>query len=213
MTRQSGRRVSSFVAPTEKLSTASTLPSELQAIAFLTEETSECGEQELNHSDGQAEKFYRDLMQRGICMWVDMGATGYSRWFERLLAELGFELWIGDPDARSRWKPDHPSIYSSTVCSASASTLPVTRSCPFGSLISIVPTASGEPPARPDLFHEMSDKVTGRSLLDWFLPNRPSRLFDDAALLFDRSPLSRFSLGCPIKDGLLGCVHLSLVDT
>ena len=24
------------------------------------------------------------------------GATGYSRWFERLLAELGFEVWIGD---------------------------------------------------------------------------------------------------------------------
>ena len=26
-----------------------------------------------------------------------MEATGHSRWFERLLAELGFELWIGDP--------------------------------------------------------------------------------------------------------------------
>src|ERR1700719_4882063 len=26
-----------------------------------------------------------------------MEATGYSRWCERLLAELGFELWIGDP--------------------------------------------------------------------------------------------------------------------
>jgi transposase len=26
-----------------------------------------------------------------------MEATGYSRWFERLLAELRFELWIGDP--------------------------------------------------------------------------------------------------------------------
>ena len=25
-----------------------------------------------------------------------MEATGYSRWFERLLAELGFEVWIGD---------------------------------------------------------------------------------------------------------------------
>ena len=25
------------------------------------EETGECGEQELSHSDGQAEKFYRDL--------------------------------------------------------------------------------------------------------------------------------------------------------
>ncbi len=31
-----------------------------QAIAFFVEETGECGEQELNHSDGQAEKFYRD---------------------------------------------------------------------------------------------------------------------------------------------------------
>jgi transposase len=27
---------------------------------------------------------------------VGMEATGYSRWFERLLAELGIELWIGD---------------------------------------------------------------------------------------------------------------------
>ena len=68
-----------------------------QTIAFLMEETGECGEQELKHSDGQAEKFYRDLKQRGICVRVGMEATGYSRWFERLLAELGFELWIGDP--------------------------------------------------------------------------------------------------------------------
>src|SRR5882672_10490543 len=39
------------------------------------------------------------------------------------------------------------------------------------------------------------------------------RLFDDSPLLFDRSPPSRFSLGCLNKDGLLGCVHLFLVDT
>src|ERR1700729_961975 len=68
-----------------------------QAIAFCVDETGECGEQELKHSDGQAEKFYRDLKQRGISVRVGMEATGYSRWFERLLAELGFELWIGDP--------------------------------------------------------------------------------------------------------------------
>ena len=68
-----------------------------QQIAFLVEETGECGEQELNHSDGEAESFYRDLKQRGISVRVGMEATGYSRWFERLLAELGFELWIGDP--------------------------------------------------------------------------------------------------------------------
>src|ERR1017187_10000990 len=39
----------------------------------------------------------RGLKQRGICVRLGMEATGYSRWFERLLAELGFELWIGDP--------------------------------------------------------------------------------------------------------------------
>jgi len=68
-----------------------------QQIAFLEEETGECGEQQLNHSDGEAERFYRNLHQRGIRVRVGMEATGYSRWFERLLAELGFELWIGDP--------------------------------------------------------------------------------------------------------------------
>jgi len=68
-----------------------------QAIAFFVEETGECGEQELNHSDGQAERFYRDVQQRGIRVRVGMEATGYSRWFERLLAELGFEVWMGDP--------------------------------------------------------------------------------------------------------------------
>ena len=28
---------------------------------------------------------------------MGMEATGHARWFERLMAELGFELWIGDP--------------------------------------------------------------------------------------------------------------------
>ena len=47
-------------------------------IALFVEETGECGEQELNHSDGQAEKFYRDLKERGICVRVGMEATGYA---------------------------------------------------------------------------------------------------------------------------------------
>jgi transposase len=68
-----------------------------QTIAFFMEETGECGERELNHSAGEAEKFYRDLKQQGISVRVGMEATGYSRWFERLLVELGFEVWIGDP--------------------------------------------------------------------------------------------------------------------
>jgi transposase len=67
-----------------------------QYIAFADTETGENGERRLEHSDGEAEKFYRELKQRGISVRVGMEATGYSRWFERLLAELGIEVWIGD---------------------------------------------------------------------------------------------------------------------
>ncbi len=68
-----------------------------QQISFVDKESGECGERQLNHSEGEAEKFYRDLKLRGASVRVGMEATGYARWFERLLAELGFELWIGDP--------------------------------------------------------------------------------------------------------------------
>jgi transposase len=67
-----------------------------QYIAFVDTETGECGERRLNHRDGEAEKFYRVLRLRGVSVRVGMEATGYSRWFEQLLAELGIEVWIGD---------------------------------------------------------------------------------------------------------------------
>jgi transposase len=67
-----------------------------QYIAFVDTETGESGEQRLNHGDGEAEKFYRDLRLPGVSVRVGMEATGYSRWFERLLTELGIEVWIGD---------------------------------------------------------------------------------------------------------------------
>ncbi len=77
-----------------------------QTIAFLMEETGEYGEQELIHSKGGAERFYRDLHQRGIRVRVGMEATGFSRWFERLLGELDFELWIGDPAEIKAKRPE-----------------------------------------------------------------------------------------------------------
>ena len=67
-----------------------------QQIAFFDQETGECGKRQLNHSDGEAEQFYRDLKLRGVSVRVGMEATGYSRWFARLLAEPGIEVWIGD---------------------------------------------------------------------------------------------------------------------
>src|SRR5271167_2526650 len=68
----------------------------MQEIAFLDQETGEYVERQLNHSDGEAEKFYRELAAGGVSVRVGMEATGYSRWLERLLAELGIEVWIGD---------------------------------------------------------------------------------------------------------------------
>ena len=58
-------------------------------------ETGECGERRLQHRE-EAEKFYRDLAVQGVKVRVGMEASGHARWFERLLAELQFELWIGD---------------------------------------------------------------------------------------------------------------------
>src|SRR5271165_3565256 len=68
-----------------------------QQIAWVDTETGECGERQLRHSDGEAEKYYRELNQGGVKVRVGMESTGHSRWFERLLAELNLELWVGDP--------------------------------------------------------------------------------------------------------------------
>jgi transposase len=66
-----------------------------QQIAFVDTETGDYGEQRLENSEG-AETFYRDLAAQGKKVRVGMEASGHARWFERVLAELSFELWIGD---------------------------------------------------------------------------------------------------------------------
>jgi transposase len=43
-----------------------------------------------------AEKFYRELAAQAKKVRVGMEASGHARWFERLLAVLNIELWIGD---------------------------------------------------------------------------------------------------------------------
>jgi transposase len=66
-----------------------------QQIAFVDTETGECGERRLEHRE-EAEKFYRDLGAQDAAVRLGMEASGHARWFERLLSELRFELWIGD---------------------------------------------------------------------------------------------------------------------
>ena len=58
-------------------------------------ESGELQERRLDHPEA-AEKFYRELAAQGKKVRVGMEASGHARWFERLLAELNFELWIGD---------------------------------------------------------------------------------------------------------------------
>jgi transposase len=66
-----------------------------QQIAFVDTDTGEFQERRLQHRE-EAEKFYRDLAAPGMRVRVGMEASGHARWFERLLSELHFELWIGD---------------------------------------------------------------------------------------------------------------------
>ena len=56
-------------------------------------ETGELIERRLEHGNGEAKKFYAELQQP---VRVGMEATGYAQWFERMLARLGHELWVGD---------------------------------------------------------------------------------------------------------------------
>ncbi len=68
-----------------------------QQIAMAREETSELlVERRLDHESGEAQAFYRSLQSLREPVRVGIEATGPIHWFERLLAELGHELWIGD---------------------------------------------------------------------------------------------------------------------
>jgi transposase len=64
-----------------------------QQIAMMDEATGELTERRLDHQSGEAQAFYRDLQGP---VRVGIEATGPLHWFERLLTELGHELWIGD---------------------------------------------------------------------------------------------------------------------
>ena len=64
-----------------------------QQIAMLDDATGELSERRLEHENGEAHAFYRSLQG---AVRVGIEATGPMHWFERLLSELGHEVWIGD---------------------------------------------------------------------------------------------------------------------
>ena len=64
-----------------------------QQVAMLDTSTGEMLESRLEHENGEARAFYAALMGP---VRVGIEATGYTHWFEAMLAELGHELWMGD---------------------------------------------------------------------------------------------------------------------
>ena len=65
-----------------------------QQIAMLDLDTGQRVRRRLDHASGEAERFYRSL--NGEAVRVGIETSGNTQWFERLLAELKFELRIGD---------------------------------------------------------------------------------------------------------------------
>jgi transposase len=66
-----------------------------QQIAFVDTETGELGERRLVHRE-EAEQFYGKLREQSVKVRVGMEASGHGRWFERLLRDWQFELWVGN---------------------------------------------------------------------------------------------------------------------
>ena len=65
-----------------------------QQIAMLDEETGELSEKALSHEKIEEVRAFYSALQGPVRVGIE--ASGQSQWFERLLAELGHELWIGD---------------------------------------------------------------------------------------------------------------------
>jgi len=66
-----------------------------QQIAFVDTSSGELSERRLFHRE-EAEQFYGKLKEQSVPVRVGMEASGHARWFERMLRDLQFELWIGN---------------------------------------------------------------------------------------------------------------------
>jgi transposase len=63
-----------------------------QQLAIFDNQTGEISYRRLQHPE-EARAFYASLEQPAL---VGMEACGHSQWFERLLEEMGHQLWLGD---------------------------------------------------------------------------------------------------------------------
>jgi len=76
-----------------------------QTICYLKTETGELVTCELKHQDKQQVRAFYEQFAGSVI--VGLEASGYSPWFERMLEELGCEVWLGHATEirrRARWR-------------------------------------------------------------------------------------------------------------
>jgi transposase len=69
-----------------------------QTISYLTTETGEIKRVQLGHAQAaEVRSFYQQFIGQQVIVGYE--ASGYAAWFEELLEELGYEIWIGHATA------------------------------------------------------------------------------------------------------------------
>jgi transposase len=69
-----------------------------QTLSYLTTEDGEIRREQLEHGPGEeVRKFYEQFAGQEVI--VGFEASGYAAWFEELLEELGYQIWIGHATA------------------------------------------------------------------------------------------------------------------
>ena len=85
-----------------------------QTISYLTTEDGEIKREELDHGEpAKVRKFYEQFAGQQVV--VGFESSGYAAWFEELLEELGYEIWMGMPRPFARLPGDDKRTIGETL--------------------------------------------------------------------------------------------------
>lgn len=72
-----------------------------QTVSYLTTESGEIQQLELDHEKDNVRGFYSQFKDQEVK--VGFESSGYAAWFEELLEELGYEIWVGHAGVIRQW--------------------------------------------------------------------------------------------------------------